>query len=328
MNIKQYFTEKTLYLLIRILVAIFYGLYMIGLLVGLVVNNATNIMLSLGRGRYYTLEVMAFAQNQTWTYFHIFSLGAISILITFFVLTKQPKELFSNEIIYTFGSYLSVVGISLFAYGCMAGTTFEFSSITTLFFGVSLWLSTVLEKYRKISINTSNLLKSAGALSYFLGTTITRYRYFTTVNISPLNSIYSIVIIGKSNTITRSFLPTFPDWIFGGTIWLLFSLYWGVTFLQDKSIIRKTAKTQNTLLTTIAVIYAVELLIFGLFFINFGAMRGSSIIIMFVGSMFGVLAAITILLYLFKVKGWKLWKLKRVKPRQEEIAPPTSTQTT
>ncbi|MFW9852736.1 MAG: hypothetical protein ACFFDS_07335, partial [Candidatus Thorarchaeota archaeon] len=267
-------------------------------------------------GRYYLLEALAFADKTAWSWFHVFSLGSLVFLILFLMLTKKPLEIFNKEMLYTFGAYLTMVGLTLFALGCMSNQLFEISSLTTLFFGVILWLSTLLEKLNKISTERSSLLKGIGSLVYFLGVTITTFRNFSTVlKNSPLNYLYNIVIVTNNNVVSRSFLPTFPDWIFGGLIWLILAIYWTMPFLQEKGVFRRTAKSGSILLSTAVVIYAFELLILGFFFINFGKMQGASIVLMFVGSLIGILASITIFYYL-TIK----WKLFKKKPKKLEPA--------
>ncbi len=311
MSFMKKIDEKMLFLITRILLALFYGFYTIGLLVGLISDN-TNIN-PLTNGRYYFLETVALADTAVWTWFYIFSLGGLVFIILFLVLTKKPLELLGKEMIYTFGAYLTMVGITLFALGCMNNQIFEFSSIATIFFGVILWLSTLLEKKSKITVERSSLLKGIGSFVYFLGVTITNFRIFSTViKNSPLNYIYNIVIVSNNNIVSKSFLPTFPDWIFGGLIWFILAIYWTLPFLQEKGVFRKAAKSESILLSAAVTIYALELLIFGFFFINFGRMQGASIKLMFVGSLIGIITSIVIL-YFVAVK-WKLFKKKPKKP--------------
>jgi hypothetical protein len=316
MSFMKKIDETVLFLITKILLALFYGFYTIGLLVGILSFN-TNINTS-DNGRYYFLETIIFNDTTVWTWFHIFSLGCLVFLILFLVLTKKPLDFLDKEMFYIFGAYLTMVGLTLFALGCMGDQIFEFSSISTIFFGVILWLSTLLEKRNKISAEKSSFFKGIGSLVYFLGVTVTNYRIFstdTTLKNSPLNYIYNIFIVTNKNTISRSFLPTCPDWIFGGLIWLILAVYWTLPFLQEKGVLRRTAKTGSILLTAAIVIYAFELLIFGFFFINFGRMQGASIKLMFVGSLIGVLASFVILYYI----AVKL-KLFKKKPKRPEPA--------
>ena len=325
MSFMKKIDEKLQFLIIKILLALFYGLYTIGLLVGLLTENI-NINL-LANGRYYLLEAVAFADKAVWSWFHIISLGTIVFLILFLILSKKPIEILDKEMFYTFGAYLTMVGLSLFALGCMANQLFEFSSLATLFFGVVLWLSTLLEKLNKISAEKSSFLKGIGSLVYFLGVTISNFRNFSSVlKNSPLNYLYNIVIVTNNNVVSRSFLPTFPDWIFGGLIWLILAIYWTLPFLQEKGVFRTTAKTRSILLSTAVVIYACELLVLGFFFINFGKMQGISIVLMFVGSLIGILASIAIFYYL-AIK-WKIFKKKPKKPEPVTLVTEESQPTT
>lgn len=325
MSFMKKIDEKLLFLITKILLALFYGLYTIGLLVGLLVEN-TNINL-LTNGRYYLLEAVAFADKAVWSYFHSFSLGIIVFLILFLILTKKPIEILDKDMFYTFGAYLTMVGLTLFALGCMGNQLFEFSSLATLFFGVVLWLSTLLEKLNKISVEKSSFLKGIGSFVYFLGVAITNFRNFSSLlKNSPLNYLYNVVIVTNNNVVSKSFLPTFPDWIFGGLIWLILAFYWTLPFLQEKGVLRRTAKTGTILLSTAVVIYAFELLILGFFFINFGKMQGASIVLMFVGNLFGILASVTIFYYL--ARKWKLFKKKPKKPEPTTLVTDESQPTT
>ena len=306
--------EKLLFLITKILLSLFYGLYTIGLLVGVLVENI-NID-PFTNSRYYLLETVAFADRAAWSYFHSFSLGIIVFLILFLILTKKPIEILDNDLFYTFGAYLTMVGLTLFALGCSGNQLFEFSSLATLFFGVILWLSTLLEKMNKISAEKSSFLKGIGSFVYFIGITTTNFRNVSSaLKYSPLNLLYNVVIVTNNNIVSRSFLPTFPNWIFGGLIWLILAVYWTLPFLQEKGVLRRTAKTESILLSTAVVIYALELLILGFFFINFGKMQGASIVLLFVGNLIGILASITIFYYL-TIK----WKLFKKKPKKLEPA--------
>ena len=84
---------------------------------------------------------------------------------------------------------------------------------------------------------------------------------------------------------------------------------------------KHTRSTKTILLTTVVVIFKLELLIFTLVFINFGAMVGASIKTMFVGNILGILAVIGITIIL--LMRWGLIVDASAAPKPKAMEPST-----
>ncbi len=308
-------TEKQFFFVTKLLLAGFYLFYILGMLIGLTTDNRN---FPTPGARFYNLEYITFA-NSAWSYFHIFSLIAVIAIIVFIVLAKEPKDLLKNRMLYSLGAYLTLVGITIFALGCLGTFRFEIASITTMIFGVILWFTPLIEKAGRINATKSSLIKGIGSFLYFIGLSISTFNAIVPTNTSSLNYIYNTTI----NLSTRAFYPTIPDWIFGGLIWLLLAFYWSFDFIESKGIIKKTKNTKSVLLTFAVIIYKVELFIFVLFFVNFGVMSGAAMITMFVGNMLGFLAVVSITILLLMKLGMIVDASVTPKAMQEPLEPST-----
>ncbi len=285
--------KKHVILITKIGLAVFYGLYLLAMLLGLFISNANITFTS----RFYFLEALAFNAGAAWTYFHMFSLFAMTGLLTIYIIylvTGKKTKLLKTISIYFFGAYLTFAGIAMFALGVTAGTQFDFLIIATLLFGISIWLSTLLEKTETIAKEDGSLIKAMGSLLYFVGIIISNQKILFSANAEPTAILYGV----QNLFITKFFYPTLPDWIFGGLIWLFVSLYLGVEYLNSKGIITTTEKTKTILKSAIFATFTLELLLFSIFFIFFGSMQGVSVILMFIGSMVGLLTSIGLIFLL------------------------------
>ncbi len=311
-------TEKQVFFVTKILLAGFYFFYFLGLFIGLLTQNPG---LPLVNTRSYDLEFLAFTVSG-WSILHLLSLISVIAIIVLIILAKEPKDLMSNRMLYAFGAYMTLAGITIFALGCssygLLDFRFEIASITMIIFGVILWFGPLIEKAGRLTPANNSLLKGIGSLLYFFGLTISSYNSVDILDQTKYSSLgYLYQVTYKTNS-ARAFFPTLPDWIFGGIIWLILGLYWCFDFLESKSVIKKTRNTKNTLLTTAAVFFKIELFIFTLFFINFGAMVGASIKTMFVGNILGILAAIGITIILLMRLGFILDADAAPKPKPME----------
>ena len=275
--------KKHFILITKIGIAVFYSFYLLAMLLGLFIIDLPVIASS-----FYTLQAAAF--GSVWSYFHLFSLVAMLGLLTIYIIyliTGEKTAKLKTIAIYFFGAYLSLAGIAMFALGVNAGIQFDFLILATILFGISLWLTTLLEKTDVISKENSKLYKALGSLLYFVGITISNQRIMFSVNVEPTTILYGI----QKGFAAKFFYPTLPDWIFGGLIWLFVSLYLGVEYLNSKGIITTTEKTKTILKSAISTVFTLELLLFSIFFVFFGSMHGVSVILMFIGSMFGLLTS-------------------------------------
>lgn len=282
--------KKHVVLITKIGIAAFYGFYLLAMVLGLFLNNDLGITSSI-----YSLQETAF--GAAWSYFHLFSLvamlGLLTIYIIYLITGKKTAQL-KTIAIYFFGAYLTFAGMSMFALGLIAGNQFDFLILATLLFGISIWLTTLLEKTEKISKENSKLFKALGSLLYFIGITISNQRIMFSANDEPTTILYGI----EKGLISKFFYPTLPDWIFGGLIWLFVSLYLGAEYLNSKGVITTTEKTKTILKSAIFSVFTLELLLFSIFFVFFGSMQGVSVILMFIGSMFGLLTSIGLIFLL------------------------------
>ncbi len=284
--------KKHVVLITKIGIAVFYGLYLLAMILGLFLNTAYTAFTS----SFYSLQANAF--GAAWSYFHLFSLVAMLGLLTIYIIyliTGNKTAQLKTIAIYFFGAYLTFAGMSMFALGIFAGIQFDFLILATMLFGISLWLTTLLEKTDVISKENSKLFKALGSLLYFVGITISNQRIMFSANAEPTSILYGIQ---KGFISQKFFYPTLPDWIFGGLIWLFVSLYLGAEYLNSKGIITTTEKTKTILKSTIFSVFTLELLLFSIFFIFFGSMQGVCVILMFVGSMFGLLTSIGLIFLL------------------------------
>ena len=318
MSLNLRITEKQVFFVTKILLASFYFFYFLGLFIGLLTQNPG---LPQVNTRSYDLEFFAFTASG-WSILHLLSLLSIIAIIVMIILAKDPKDFLSNKMSYAFGAYMTLAGITIFALGCssygLLDFRFEIASITMIVFGVILWFGPIIEKAGRLSPSGNSLLKGIGSLLYFIGSTITSYTSVDILDQTKYSSFSFLYQITYRTNSTRAFFPTFPDWIFGGIIWLILGVYWCFDYIESKNVVKHTRSTKSILLTTAVVVFNLELLIFTLIFINFGAMLGASIKTMFVGNILGILAAIGITIILFMRWGFIVDAAAAPRPRTME----------
>jgi len=291
-------TEKQVFFVTKILLAGFYFFYFLGLFIGLLTENPGQ---SLVNTRSYDLEFLPLTVSG-WSILHLITIISMIAIIVLIILAKNPKDFLKDRMLYAFGAYMTLAGITIFTLGCssygLLDFRFEIASITMIIFGVILWFGPLIEKAGRLTPSNNSLLKGIGSLLYFFGLTISSYNSVDILDQTKYSSLTYLYQVSYKANSARAFFPTFPDWIFGGLIWLILGLYWCFDYIEKKNVVKHTRSTKSILLTAVVVLFKLELLIFTLFFINFGAMVGASIKVMFVGNIFGILAVagITIML--------------------------------
>ena len=308
-------TEKQVFFVTRILLAGFYFFYFLGLIIGLFTRNPG---LPDGTNRAYNLEFVDFITSG-WSILHLISLLSLIAIIVLIILSKEPKDFLKNRMMYAFGAYMTLAGLTIFALGCSSTNLldfrFEIASITMIIFGIILWFCPIIENAGRLTPEKHSLLKGIGSLLYFFGLTVSSFSSVDIIDQTRFSSLTYLYEVTFKNHSVRAFYPTFPDWIFGGLIWLILGLYWCFDYIEKKNVVKHTRSTKSILLTTVVVLFKLELLIFTLFFINFGAMVGASIKTMLVGNILGILAVIGITIILLMRWGYILDASAAPKPK-------------